>query len=221
MARLRHSPVVALVSGGVDSYVLVRRLLADGAIVWPVYVRCGLRWEPVELAHLTRWLKRLPRRSLRPLSVLELPVGRLLGAHWSLTGRGVPSSGSQDAAVYLPGRNILLLGQAAVYASQRRIQRLALGTLRANPFGDASPAFFHRYAQALSLALGLRITIEAPLRRLTKAQLIAAHPGEPYHLTCSCIAPASGQPCGRCNKCAERRRAFQRAGIADPTRYAR
>jgi len=41
----------------------------------------------------------------------------------------------------------------------------------------------------------------------------------PLKLTFSCISPVSGQHCGRCNKCAERRRAFADAGVPDPTDY--
>ena len=220
MSSFRRDAVVALTSGGLDSLVLVRTLLDDGADVWPVYVRCGVRWEAAELAWLRRWLARLPPRRLKPLGVVELPVGPLYGSHWSLTGRRVPSSGSRDAAVYLPGRNVLLIGVAATYAAQRGISRVALGTLNGNPFGDATPAFFRRYAQVLRQALGRPMRLEAPLRRLTKAQLIAAHPDAPYQLTSSCMAPVRRQHCGRCNKCAERRRAFRRAGAIDPTPYA-
>jgi 7-cyano-7-deazaguanine synthase len=39
-------------------------------------------------------------------------------------------------------------------------------------------------------------------------------------LTFSCLAPQGRRHCGRCNKCAERKRAFRQAGIPDPTKYA-
>jgi 7-cyano-7-deazaguanine synthase len=38
-------------------------------------------------------------------------------------------------------------------------------------------------------------------------------------LTLSCIRPSGGLHCGRCNKCEERRKAFEAAGLIDPTRY--
>ena len=220
MSSFRRDAVVALTSGGLDSLVLVRTLLDGGAHVWPVYVRCGVRWEAVELAWLRRWLAALASRRLRPLSRLAFPVRQLYGSHWSLSGRRVPSAVSPDTAVYLPGRNMLLVGAAAMYAAQRGISRVALGTLKGNPFGDATPAFFRRYAQVLRQALGRPMRIEAPLRRLTKAQLIAAHPTAAYQRTFSCIAPVGWHHCGRCNKCAERRRAFRQAGVIDPTPYA-
>jgi 7-cyano-7-deazaguanine synthase len=44
--------------------------------------------------------------------------------------------------------------------------------------------------------------------------------GLPLELTFSCLRPVGGLHCGRCNKCAERRRGFAEAGLPDPTQYA-
>jgi 7-cyano-7-deazaguanine synthase len=41
----------------------------------------------------------------------------------------------------------------------------------------------------------------------------------PLQHTFSCMRPMAGLHCGKCNKCAERQRAFADAGMADPTRY--
>jgi 7-cyano-7-deazaguanine synthase len=89
-----------------------------------------------------------------------------------------------------------------------------VGTLGGNPFSDASPAFFHALAGVLRRALGRPITILAPLRRFTKPQLIRAWSHLPLELTFSCLQPSGFRPCGRCNKCAERRRAFRQAGLS-------
>ena len=204
--------VVALVSGGVESLCLVVRLLRRGDRVAPVYVRCGLRWESAEVWWLRRWLRTLQCPQLLPLAVLELPVRSIYGRHWSLTGRWVPSRNTRDAAVYLPGRNLLLLSAAAVYAARRGINRLAVGTLAGNPFGDATTQFFRTMSRCLGQALGRSMQVTAPFRRMSKARLIASMPTAPLHLTFSCLAPRGRQHCGRCNKCAERRRAFRGAG---------
>ena len=215
----QRNSVVALVSGGLDSYGLVHQLLQDGRVVHPLYVRCGLLWEPAEAYWLSRWLSRIRRPGLRPLSVLEVPIRSLYGRHWSLTGRGVPSASSPDRAVYLPGRNVLLFGHAAVFAAQRRVSTLATGILAGNPFGDATPRFLTRFAASLRDALGQPIRIVAPLRRLTKARVIRRTPPALFGLTFSCIHPRGRRHCGECNKCAERRAAFHRAKLADPTVY--
>jgi 7-cyano-7-deazaguanine synthase len=41
----------------------------------------------------------------------------------------------------------------------------------------------------------------------------------PLELTFSCIDPVDGLHCGRCNKCAERQKAFRSIDLEDPTRY--
>ena len=211
----------ALISGGLDSAVLLRRLLGRGHVL-PLYVRCGFVWEPAEMHWLRRLLRALRTPALRSLRVVDLPARPFYGPHWSLTGRRVPGAHSRDAAVYLPGRNALLLTAGAIVAARERASTVALGVLRGNPFGDATPRFFSTMSSALSQALGRNIRIIAPLRGMHKAQLICADAAAPWALTFSCLNPRAGaHHCGRCNKCAERRRAFRLAGITDPTRYAR
>lgn len=209
----------ALVSGGLDSGVLLHRLLAQGVRVTPLYVRCGMRWEAAELHWLRRLLQVLRHPRLRPLDVVTLPMAPLYGAHWAFAGP-VPGAHSADQAVYLPGRNLLLLSVAAIQAARHRVPLVALGVLAGNPFGDATPAFFRRFAACASEALASPLRVVAPLRGMSKTQAILAGRGAPLSLTFSCVDPRGRRHCGRCNKCAERMRAFVRAGIADPTRYA-
>src|SRR5215470_7117195 len=99
------SALAVLVSGGLDSAILLGEALRTHAAVHPLYVRGGLSWEAVELRHLHRYLDAVRAPALRPLTVLEMPVADLYGGHWSLTGRGVPGADSPDEAVFLLGRN--------------------------------------------------------------------------------------------------------------------
>ncbi len=209
--------ICVLVSGGLDSAVLLSRSLETGQTVLPVFVKCGLRWEPAELYWLKRYLRAVRTRRLKPLQIGEWPARSLYGAHWSFSGARVPSAASRDSAVYLPGRNVMLLGCAAIIASRERIHRIAIGTLAGNPFGDASAGFFNAYGSALTQALDWRIEIVAPLARMKKAALIRRADGFPLELTFSCLAPRGRLPCGRCNKCAERRKALRKAGIENRT----
>jgi hypothetical protein len=161
---MSRSGVVALVSGGLDSWFLVQTLRKTRAAIHPVYVRCGLAWEPAELFWLREWLAKLPRAGLRALKVLHVPVHGLYGRHWSVTGRDVPASDSRDAAVYLPGRNILLLAHAAVYGIQQGLSTIALGTLAGNPFKDDAGIFplVCRVSEAGAVASGAHRHAAAP-----------------------------------------------------------
>ena len=217
---MKPSSVCALVSGGLDSCVLVAELAKRYRHVHPLYIRQGLAWERAELRAIRQFLLEVgarhavPQRTIRPLVVLDLPSSDLYGQHWSVTGRRVPGAKTRDEAVYLPGRNLMLLSKAAVFCELNKIPVIAVGSLGHNPFPDATPKFFRDFARVS----GVRVI--APFRRLTKVQVVRRGRGWPLYLSFSCLAPQRGRHCGRCNKCAERRRAFRDAGVADKTVYA-
>lgn len=197
-----------LASGGIDSAVLLGELLRAGRTVFPLYFRCGLAWEKAELHWLRRILKTQHSARLSPLTVLPSPVEDLYGRHWSLSGRRVPGYRSPDKDVYLPGRNLMFLAQAAVFCAKRGISDIYLGTLGGNPFPDATPKFFRMAAGAASEALGHLIRVHAPFRGLSKASVVKKGRDLPLHLAFSCLSPKGLSPCGRCNKCAERDKAL-------------
>lgn len=211
--------ILALVSGGADSAVMLSLLARRSGRVHPVYVRFGLRWERAELTHLRSFLRaaRIPRTA--PLAVFDLPVSDSYGKHWSVTGRRVPGTRSDDRLMYLPGRNLLLVARAAVHAALVGADAIAIGTLRGNPFPDATRSFRSIMGAAASRALRRRLRVVAPLGAMTKADVLRAGKNLPLHLTFTCASPVRGRHCGRCNKCAERRAGFRAAGIPDRTRY--
>jgi 7-cyano-7-deazaguanine synthase len=209
----RKTSICALVSGGLDSCVMVAELARRYRRVYPIFIRQGLIWETTELRHLRRFLRATPINH-QPLTILSLPVTDLYRNHWSTTGRKTPGAKSHDAAVYLPGRNLMLLSKAAVFCALRGIPAIALGTLAGNPFPDATPRFFRDFGRLA----GVRVI--TPLRQLSKTQVIRRGRALPLELSFSCIAPQHGRHCGRCNKCAERQHGFVAAGLPDPTRYA-
>jgi 7-cyano-7-deazaguanine synthase len=213
-------PLAVLVSGGLDSAVLLGEAARSYATVHPLYVRSGLAWEAVELEHLRRFLHGLHAPALRPLHVLEVPVADLYGSHWSIDGGNIPDENSADADVYLPGRNVLLLSKALVWCHLIRVPELALALLKANPFPDATPEFFAGFTAAVNRAVDGNLSVLRPYAHLSKAEVIRRGRTLPLGETFSCLRPIDGQHCGRCNKCAERRRAFAAAVVPDPTTYA-
>jgi len=211
--------VAVLISGGLDSAILLGEMLRRQPTVQPLYVRNGLYWEAVELEHLRRFLAVLAGPALRPLQVLELPVADLYGSHWSITGAGVPDASTPDEAVFLPGRNVLLLAKSLLWCHLHSIGQLALGVLGSNPFPDATDEFFAEYQQAVNRAVEGRVEVRRPFAGLSKVQVMQRGRDLPLELSFSCIRPMAGRHCGACNKCAERRQAFADAGLADRTPY--
>lgn len=213
------SVVGVLVSGGVDSAVLVAELAKQAKQVIPIYIRGGLRWESVELWWLRRFLHAIRGGGISPLVTLQIPLRDTYRDHWSLNGGPIPDASSSDQAVYLPGRNLLLCAKASVFCSLQGIHHLALGLLRANPFADSTPRFFAAFGQATAQALGQSMTFLTPFARLSKSQVIRLGRALPLELTFSCLNPRGRFHCGQCNKCQERQQAFKTARIKDPTRY--
>jgi 7-cyano-7-deazaguanine synthase len=220
MSQPDPAATAVLVSGGLDSAILCVDLLNHAPRVVPIYIRSGLRWEEAEIAALGRFLHEVnDGRIARPV-VLEEPVADVYGAHWSTIGEGTPGADTADEAVYLPGRNLLLTVKAAVWCRLRRIPELALGSLGSNPFPDSTPEFFGKLEGLLNQAMGGGLRLIRPFGTLHKAGVLARGRHLPLHLTFSCIDPIDGQHCGRCNKCAERKKGFREAGMTDRTTYA-
>lgn len=210
-----------LISGGLDSCVLLAHLAEQGWELTPLYVQAGLVWERVELIWLRRFLAGLNRPRLQPLRRLSLPVEDVYQSHWSTTGQAVPGAHSEDSAVYLPGRNLLLLSKAAVYCALNGIGVIALGLLKGNPFPDATPDFLRGFERVAAGALTHPLEIVTPFSSLSKTKVIDLGRALPLELTFSCIRPVGEKHCGGCNKCAERRRSFAEAGVKDRTDYHR
>ena len=218
--------VAVLFSAGLDSAVLLAhaaRQDSAGPLIQPIYVSAGLAWEREERAMAERLLRSgLLGDRIRPLVALEVDMRDVYPqSHWAVRG-DAPAYDTPDSDVYIEGRNIVLLSKAAIYMARARISRVFIGPLAGNPFPDATPEFFQAMARALSLGLGVPITIDAPFSGMHKEDVIrlGRSLGVPLELTLSCMQPRGGRHCGRCSKCRERREGFTEAGGEDPTDYA-
>lgn len=197
-----------LCSGGLDSTVLLADELQQGSDVVPIHILSGLSWEAAEGRALRRLLAMAPFVGrTAPLVELRADVTDVYPAdHWALRGTP-PGTDTPDHAVYLEGRNLLLVSKAAVWCSRHGVQRLVLGPLKGNPFPDATAEFFQAISRAATLGLAHPLEVAAPYLTLSKAEVVARGLalGVPIEQTLSCMNPtADDAHCHACSKCRER-----------------
>jgi 7-cyano-7-deazaguanine synthase len=130
---------------------------------------------------------------------------------------------------YVPARNTIFLAVALGYAEVRDAGEIWIGVNAVDYSGypDCRPEFIDAFQQVI--LTGTRSGVEqgkpqivAPLIDMTKAEIIrrGVSLGVDYSITHSCYDPDdTGRACGHCDSCVLRRRGFEEAGIADPTRY--
>ncbi len=211
--------VAVLFSGGLDSSILLAHLLRQQQRVQPLYVDSQLHWQGAERRQAELFLRAVQGPDLEPLVVLSLPLADLYADHWSVTGRGIPGADEADEEVYLPGRNPLLIVKTHIWCRLHGVAQLALGSLKNNPFADATGDFFQAFEAAMDRAVSGHVQLVRPLSQYDKQQVMRLGTHLPLELTFSCLNPSDGLHCGRCNKCAERREAFRSSGLTDPTSY--
>jgi 7-cyano-7-deazaguanine synthase len=131
---------------------------------------------------------------------------------------------------YVPARNTIFLSFALAWAEVLEADTIFIGVnaLDYSGYPDCRPAFIHAFAEMANLATragvegAQRLTIQAPLQHLTKAEIVALGQslGVDYSLTTSCYDPADdGASCGRCDACQLRLRGFAANALTDPIRY--
>ena len=213
---------VIIHSGGMDSTVLLAHLLAEGREVHALSVDYGQRHrrELVAAAEICAHYK-VPHRiaDLRGLTPL-FGANALTDAHID-----VPEGHYEEAsmkATVVPNRNMLLIATAAAVGAvsdRRSLERHRPGGDHAI-YPDCRPAFADALDKAIRLADWHEVSLERPFVGMDKTAIVkrGAELGVPFALTWSCYV-GGDRHCGKCGTCVERKEAFVRAGVTDPTPY--
>ncbi len=223
--------MLALLSGGMDSTVLVGHLLDLGHDVAAVSVDYGQRHR-VELSAAARVAAHYGVRH----DVIDLAaLGRLLGGS-ALTDDHVevPLGHYADPAMratVVPNRNAIMIMCAAGIAAARGYNIVATAVHAGDHpiYPDCRPEFITAAdltVRAATTGYG-DVGVLAPFVHHDKAWIVVhgTKLGAPLDLTWSCYQGDTGgddglSHCGRCGTCVERREAFTLAGLVDPTGYA-
>jgi 7-cyano-7-deazaguanine synthase len=222
---------IVLLSGGLDSATALAMMRAEGRRCHALSFRYGQR-HAVELAAATRVAAALGAASHRIIDIDLAAIGgsALTDAIPVPKGRSEPEIGTGIPITYVPARNTIFVAYAIAVAEVTGSTEIVLGVnvLDSSGYPDCRPEWLAAMEEVARLGTkagveGRALTLRAPLIRMSKAEIIAAGRalGVDYGLTHSCYDPApDGAACGGCDACQLRRRGFEAAGVADPTRYA-
>lgn len=218
---------VVLLSGGLDSMVTAALARERGFRLLALTIDYNQRHR-IELDAAARIAAALgaERHIVLPLDLSSFGGSALTDAI------AVPKDGVGEGipVTYVPARNTIFLSLALGWAEAAGARDLFLGinALDYSGYPDCRPAFVEAFAHMAALATkagveGERFTIQAPLLHLSKAEIAAEADrlGLDAGMSWSCYDPAPGElHCGLCDSCRLRVKAFEEAGLADPTRYA-
>ncbi|RON44951.1 7-cyano-7-deazaguanine synthase QueC [Pseudomonas frederiksbergensis] len=131
----------------------------------------------------------------------------------SLTRDNIPvptAAHSSDGLpnTFVPGRNILFLTLASIYAYQVGADTIITGICQADlsDFPDCRDEFITSFNKSVELGMNYKLRIENPLLNLSKAEIWAlAKYHEKFdlirHHTLSCYNGLKGDGCANCNAC--------------------
>ena len=221
MAKVQRHTVL-LLSGGLDSSVLLADLLRRGDRVTALGCDYGSRHNRRELACARRLCAGLGVhfQLLRLGFIGDCFRSNLLRGGGELP-RGVYDKATMRQTV-VPFRNGILLAAAAGFAESAGARAVAIAAHAGDHaiYPDCREAFMRSMAGAVRLGTYARIRLLRPYVNRSKAWIVArgARLGVDFAQTWSCYA-GGRRHCGACGTCRERREAFRRAGVPDPTRY--
>jgi len=126
--------------------------------------------------------------------------------------------------IIVPNRNALLLSAAFGLAFTRNAFAVAYAAHSGDHaiYPDCRPEFIYAFEKAMELAWfpEKRVKLIAPFATYTKTQIVrlGSELNVPFGLTYSCYV-GKKKHCGQCPTCRERRKAFAEAHVLDPTEY--
>lgn len=167
----------------------------------------GLSHKVIDL----KWLGGLGKSSLTSdIDVMDVDVNRLDDKEYcDETVRNV----------WVPSRNIVFTAVASAFAEASGAKAIIVGwdLEEARSFPDNSIEFLNAFNNVLDIGTLDKVQVLAPLIEMTKEDIVSSgfKANTPFELTYSCYK-GDLEPCGVCESCLRRSRAFESVGIEDP-----
>lgn len=219
---------IVLLSGGLDSLTTLAIAQNEGYECFALHVIYGQRHSSETMA-----ARNIAKNyNLTEFREINVDMSWLKSSALTNHDISIPEQRSEGIPVtYVPARNTIMMSFAAAWAESLEASHLFLGVNAVDYSGypDCRPEFIEAFKKMVNLGTkaaieGVPFDIHTPLIGLTKEEIISKgiDLGVDYSLSVSCYqADQNGYACGKCDSCYLRSQGFEKAGIQDPTPYAR
>ena len=209
---------VIVLSGGPDSAVVAYWAKKEGYELYPITFNYG------QIAvKETQCAQKIAESLGIKTKIVDLSALKgVFGDVTSLCNSDIPLTAEFSQPIIVPFRNAIFLSVAVSYAVSVGVDKIFYGAHGSDePFyPDCRREFYEAFEIAARLGTGENIKIYAPFSGKRKSEVIkkGVELGVPFEFTWSCYREAD-KHCGECESCANRKKAFQEAGVSDPTKY--
>ena len=208
---------ILIYSGGIDSTVLLYKLLAEGYEVRALAFNYGQKHVKELLCAkqiCSELGVELKEFDLREFSNLTKDASPLLANSDSDKSLSIASQ------TVVPNRNAVMLSIAVAWAQALNINEVYIGVTLSDStdYPDCRKEFIEAFEKAMILAnANPNLRIKAPLANLNKTEVVklGLELGVPFEKTWTCYR-GERIPCGECASCKERAKAFAELGVEDP-----
>ncbi len=220
------SKAIILLSGGLDSATCLAIAADAGFEIYALSFSYGQK-HSAELEAAKTLASEYGVKSHR---IIPIDLGGFGGSALTDDSIDVPTNTTEGIPVtYVPARNTVFLSIALAWAEVLEAEFIYAGVNAVDYSGypDCRPEYIEAFQNMADLATKAGIEgngpkLMTPLIDKTKVEIIqwGIRLELDYSKTVSCYqADIDGKACGQCDSCRIRKDAFNKANVADPTRY--
>ncbi|MCP5169523.1 MAG: 7-cyano-7-deazaguanine synthase QueC [Hahellaceae bacterium] len=213
--------VVVIYSGGMDSFTMLHRVMAEGKRVYALSFNYGQRHSK-ELHYAQKVCDQLgiPHKVVDITAVNQLLLGSSLTDDIEVPEGHYEEESMKSTVV--PNRNMIMLSLAVGYAVSIEAVAVYYGAHGGDHaiYPDCRPEFVAKMDDVSRIANYQPVAILAPYLNQNKIDILAEglRMGLDYGRTWTCYK-GRDRACGKCGACQERLEAFTRNGAIDPVPY--
>ena len=220
---MNKTDCILLLSGGMDSGVLLAKLVAEGRHPLALSFIYPTKHNRNEL-EMARKLAQLYKVQQRTVSLDFL--GELLHSSLLIGGSELPYGEYSEESLrqtVIPFRNGIFLSIAAALAEDLKIPQVFIASHSRDHaiYPDCRSFFTSAFSDATRLGTYTGVRIETPFTTFTKREIaeLGRKLNFDFTLTWSCYAGGELH-CGNCSTCSERKLALRSDAGLDPTLYS-